>query len=343
MPAGYNAPARIEVQRDKGWAGYATASFLYWQAIQENMELGIVVPDGTLSELFVTDAISPSSPGKMLNMDFDFKPGFKVGVGSSFSYDGWDVFAEYTRYHGTNEKHFHPASSVKAILPLGINPDIIRISTAGIFNQAKEGWHLKMDFADLTLGRFFYVGKQLIVRPSLGVRGAWIRQQETLAFTNTNALFAAGGAALGTVKGFKSSVSQGVGPSLGLISQWKLGQGFSLGGTAWFDLLYTRYSMRTAETFSSFTDPTTNLQMQFSQAKDGVLRPHAMLELGLGWGSYFAQRKWHTDISLNYGFQAFWDQNVFRYFTNSQFPQFSCLPNGDLFVQGLNATIRFDF
>ncbi len=40
MMAGYNAPARIEVRGS--WDVYASGSFTYWQAIQENMELGVV-------------------------------------------------------------------------------------------------------------------------------------------------------------------------------------------------------------------------------------------------------------------------------------------------------------
>src|SRR3989344_625583 len=39
MPA-YSAPARIDVRG--AWDFYAFGSFTYWQAIQENMELGIV-------------------------------------------------------------------------------------------------------------------------------------------------------------------------------------------------------------------------------------------------------------------------------------------------------------
>src|SRR5689334_20656896 len=37
---GYSAPARIEVRGT--WDVYATGSFLYWQASQENMEIGII-------------------------------------------------------------------------------------------------------------------------------------------------------------------------------------------------------------------------------------------------------------------------------------------------------------
>ena len=65
------------------------------------------------------------------------------------------------------------------------------------------------------------------------------------------------------------------------------------------------------------------------------------VELGLGWGSYFDCNNWHVDVTAGYGFQVFFDQNMFRNFNEGHLVQ--NLPNGNLNVHGLTATIRLDF
>jgi hypothetical protein len=75
----------------------------------------------------------------------------------------------------------------------------------------------------------------------------------------------------------------------------------------------------------------------------GVVRTHLDLELGLGWGTYFDDNNWHVDLSASYGFQVFFDQNMFRHFEDDVMIGLSSVANGNLYVQGLTATARFDF
>ncbi len=73
------------------------------------------------------------------------------------------------------------------------------------------------------------------------------------------------------------------------------------------------------------------------------LRAHADFELGLGWGTYFDNNNWHIDFSATYGFQIFWDQNMFRNFESSVAPAKSFAPNGNLYVHGVTLNADFDF
>jgi hypothetical protein len=89
------------------------------------------------------------------------------------------------------------------------------------------------------------------------------------------------------------------------------------------------------------TNPiTTNASV--SQEID-YLRTHLDLEMGFGWGTYFDDNNWHVDLSAVYGFQVFWDQNMFREFSNSTMQAKSFAPNGNLYVHGLTLSARFDF
>src|SRR5271157_2856702 len=94
FPAAYNAASRIEVQNS--WDIFATASFLYWYADQEGMDLAYSTGLTTASD--PTTVTNPLK-GSYDIMPFDFKPGFKVGLGMNFDFDNWVAFVEYTWLH----------------------------------------------------------------------------------------------------------------------------------------------------------------------------------------------------------------------------------------------------
>jgi hypothetical protein len=104
------------------------------------------------------------------------------------------------------------------------------------------------------------------------------------------------------------------------------------------DLTYSRYR-------SSLSSDSTSSDQTLSVKQSGIptVRPHVNLDLGLGWGSYFDNNNWHIDLAASYGFQVFWDQNMFRHFNDDVMQANSIMPNGSLYIQGLNVTARLDF
>jgi len=328
MMAAYNAPARIDVRG--AWDFYATGTFVYWQPLQDNMELAVA---STTRASLTSAAVNGSAgnPGNIINMDFDYKPGFKVGLGMNFDYDNWDGYAEYTWFHGTNTQSSN-ASSTGALFAFVGHPSIV--GTNG-YNTGSENWKLKMDFADVNLGRSYYVGTKLSFRPFMGARGAWIRQRANYTFVNDGTL---GFGTAGTLTSLNKSVSWGVGPSVGMSSNWMFGYGLRATGVVNADLLFTRYNTSIFELFTG-----NNLTFNTNQHHANTLRPHANLEMGFGWGSYFDNNNWHFDLLATYGFQVFWNQNMFRHYTDDVRLSNSNMPNGDLYVQGLNLSARLDF
>ena len=89
--AAYNAPARFDVKGT--WDLFTTLSFLYWQPREDGLSLALS-----------SYAEPQENPGKLFNMHFDYKPGFKIGVGSNFTHDNWNLFFEYTRLHGATKE-----------------------------------------------------------------------------------------------------------------------------------------------------------------------------------------------------------------------------------------------
>lgn len=328
MPA-YNAPARIDVRGS--WDLYAQGSFTYWQPIQENMELGLV-----------SDVAGGNTMlnGNIVNLDFDYKPGFKTGLGINFEHGDWDTFAEYTWFRG---KHTTATKLDRANSPDATIHPIALFPVNSSYYNASQSWRLHMDLLDWQLARSYYVGMKLSFRPFFAARAAWIRQNAKLNFEDNKETANAYASQQN-----KKSRSWGVGPRVGIGTNWMLGEGFRLFGNGGADVLFTQYTkLRSSQ---------VNLDQQGQQVEDerfvviqtkyNTLRTHLDLELGFGWGTYFDNNNWHVDLSAGYGFQVFFDQNMFRTFNNSTMSTglaVSNNPSGNLYVHGLTATLRFDF
>lgn len=323
MMAGYNAPCCIDV--DQSYDLFLSGSFIYWQPRQENMELGIV-SDLTDSNDIVN--------GKYVDLNFRYKPGFKVGLGMNFDYDQWDTFIEYTWFRSTEtvRKNLNPNNTEIHLIPAWQFPAFLNPT----YSSGSEKWKLRMDLIDWDLARNCFVGKKLCLRPFIGLRGAIIDQKVTVDYVNTTA------AALlisPSTYVHQKSHSWGIGPRVGIGSNWNLGAGYRLFGNGEFDVLFTQYNLRTVQAAIDSDDSTYSLK----QNNVNYLRTHVDLKLGLGWGSYFAKNKWHIDLAADYGFQVFFNQNMFRSVLSTDVVSKSILPNGNLYIQGLTATARFDF
>jgi hypothetical protein len=323
MAPGYNAPCRIEVQRPYDF--FLSGSFTYWQPIQENMELGVVSNSSATFDLV---------NGKAVDLDFDYKPGFKVGFGMNFDHDKWDTFAEYTWFRATEHvrRELDVNNAAITLLPAWQIPNFLNPQ----YQAGSEKWRLRMDLVDWDLGRSCTVGTKLCLRPFIGLRGAFIRQNVEVDYLNVTP------AALAIVPStsvHQSSHSWGVGPRVGLSSNWKFGKGFRVYTKEEVDVLFTQYDLKSRQTSA------VSVANQYIVKQDDAnyLRAHVELDLGLGWESYFISDKYHIDFSADYGFQVFFDQNMFRSAASAQAVGKSVVPNGNLYIHGLTATARFDF
>lgn len=343
MMAGYNAPARVDVRGS--WSLFTTGSFVFWQLSQDNMEVAFA--DNLSNTAYTTNN---QIQGNLVQMDFDYKPGFKVGLGVNFDHDDWDAFAEYTRIHTSNSTSTNGVSLASGapapLLPTWGHPYVIQTNA---YNTAFEHWHCNLDTINLDMGRVYYVGTQLTFRPFFGGRSALITQNVHVNYVNTGFANAAGTfvEVPGVMDVYQRNQSWSIGPRAGVNTNWMVGQGIRFFGNANADILYTKYKLQNKTTFiatntvGSFT--TGQNLFQISKERTIALRTHMELELGLGWGSYFDNNNWHIDLSAAYGFQVFFDQNMLSTFLNSSMPGRVLQPHGNLYAQGLTATVRFDF
>ena len=316
--AAYVAPARIDVKCP--WDFFAFGSFTYTQPMQDNMEYAVI--SNTTSTILGLD-------WEYQKTDMGFKPGFKVGLGMNFDRDDWDSLIQYTWFRGsqTTSSSVDPAGS-EGLVPLWSTPSAVDFFTSGSIK-----WRLNMDLLDYELGRWGYYGRQAIIRPFVGARAAWIRQKADTSYAdsvNSDSLIQN-----------ESTNSWAIGPRAGFQTNWMIGEGFRFYGNGAGDILFTRYT----KLKSSIETIVAGVLTSFGSTVEknlNTLRAHLECELGFGWGTYLDCNKWHIDLALGYGFQVFFDQNMFRHFEEAGAIH-STVDNGNLYMQGLNASIRLDF
>lgn len=334
----FNAPCRVGTC----WDFFATGSFIYWQAMEDGTDVGY-------APTFNSDGIQTGL--QLKQMDFDFKPGFKVGIGMNTDWDNWEVYAEYTWLHLTNSRSFSvsdgtaiPTSgevNIAPWVPTANGFPSSSLDVASISGTSMKGrWQLKLDVVDLELARCYYVGQRLTFRTHYGLRGAFIRQHYNATLSTVNSL---GGEFPAPVTSFNQSHNWGVGARGGVDTHWMFCSGFYLFGNAAASLLYTQfgddddvkvnYTQNTTTAFGVSETGTVNIE-----SGRRMLGPEFDMALGFGWADYIdCGNKWYLDLSAGYEFTTFFNQNAFRNFYSVN------VSDTNLYFHGLTVTVRLDF
>lgn len=316
MLAAYNTPDRIDVKRS--WDVFVDGAFIWWNGSEEGLELALSDPDGVAL---------PIDKGHIINLDFKYKPGFKIALGVRSQ---WDILANYTWFHfvdriSTSAPNPTPPGSLYA---LQIHPGNVQSISV---DRACEKWKVDLDMLDLEIANSYYVGTALSFRTFLGFKGLFLDQKLDANYRNelTTEMFQAK----------KKSSSWGLGPRIGVDTSWIVAGGLYFLGNIANSLLYTRYNISRKEQEAA---NSSQIAVQF---KDTIreLRPISEFQVGIGYGVYSFCRKFHLDICATYDFHLYWNQNVFRYFVSNVSEGTSFVENNDLFLHGLTLNIKLDF
>jgi len=310
-PAAYNASARIDVQCS--WDVFVTGSFIYWHVDQDAMDIAYPLYEDESSD-------------KIFVQNFDYKPGFKVGIGANFGHDQWVGLLEYTWLHQstTGSKTAFDDTAWEMTSWMAIT----QTSPAKDYDRVEGKWHANFDILDATLSRPFYQGRYLTILPFGGLRGAWIRQNLKIEADNSSYVNIS----------HNHSRCWAVGPRVGFQAHWLLGCGFRFEGGASASALFTRY---TKVTNNCSSNGATYSYMAFKDYN--TVRAMADIGVGLGWGSYFDRQNYHFDLLAAYDFNILWNQNMMREVCNIRTYYGTSSSAGDLHLHGLTATARFDF
>ena len=329
-------PERVCVQKKNPPSPYGVfveASFLYWYAAQDGMTVGysgdIVGDLGTY----------PSPVIQFLAQPFEYKPGFKVGVG--YGTNEWEVEAQYTWIR--NQTSISADTSKNPTFGDGNIPVWVSAWFAAGYiptPHLSSSWKLAMDWVDVTGAKSYSKYEAMTIAPFGGIRALWIRQSFLVKETAP-----LGGSGLPPgASSFSYTNCWGLGPVCGASGRCPIGAGFTLEANGGLSLLFTQYTtlFRKEENVNTNGESpeadVTNLKLRIKDYN--CVRPAANLGLGLGWQRSLYEGIYRLHFAATYDFNVFWDQNMLHYLQDAYSNFFIA---NDLFLHGLTLTGRFEF
>jgi hypothetical protein len=285
--------------------------FLYWQATEP--------VDWTLN----TNASTTDQYVEFRNIEYDFTPGFRVGVGSSAQCQ-WGAKLYYTRFFTEGEDAVSGDVTpvflaAKMALPPHQSPPFFQ--TGNI--QAKIDYNVM----DLDCGKSFCPTESLRSRPVLGLRGAWINQAFNSEFQGSWS----GAITSETVDERIENDFWGIGPKLGIensLNLWR-GERSEINFTMNF---YTAYLLGfwaiKDVTITTKNTGTSSFNIPIDDRDFGALTFQAMVGLHFRCGNWNATAGYEINDWLN----------QCQIFDDATGPH-----NNDLILQGLSARISYSF
>lgn len=290
------ALARAEVD-GQGW--FITADVLYWQARVCGTEYA-----------YSDDGPSANYPikGDTKTASFDWEWGLRVGLGYNLDYDGWDIRTRYTWFDTSGSGSIN-AGLNNSIIPLRGSSAITTTpgSTTNQFifcTSANSTYDFEYNAIDLEMGRAYFVSRDLSFRPHWGLKTAWIDQQQNTYYTGGTPANNNVGLQGNTVTIKDESDFWGLGPRVGVDTQWHLGNGFSFFGNVAGALLFGSFDVTHKEYYSIDNDHTINLT-----ADRRAFSPTVQMQLGLHYGRYINCNRQHIGVSLGFEANYWWRQN----------------------------------
>jgi hypothetical protein len=295
---------------------YIVGSFIYWRASFDDFtDVGVVSP--------IADNENKIN---LKNPHYPYAPGLKLGIGYNFPSDAWDLFLNWT-YLKTRPRLTLNAISNNAIVPAlelnGINPP--PFSAEG----SKSKGHIKIDVGDLEIGRNFFAGSFLALRPFGGAKAIWFDTFYKTTFSGTSGTGTTPSTISDAQDSFKTKIL-GIGPRLGINTRWSLG---------------TSYAAFLFNTSGSLMWENTRTTLKGSYIENGLhqggiakIHPrtiHPLLEVfaGIDFGGCIGD----SDVAIY--FSAGWEAQWWFH----QIPNTFVLPSQSLNLQGLTTSLRLDF
>jgi hypothetical protein len=311
-----NPPANFDTSIRESWQG----SFVYWSVTQDYMDVARA-------------STEPGNNQTVTGVDyqhyFNYQPGFKIAISTELYRclpDGWVIDTVYTRLHS---QLFHskmaPNDQKWTANNWFISPpfDAVRYTSK---------WKMNLDVLEEFLNRPFYVGRQLILNPCVGLRILLISQAFRINFFNdlNERAYSIN---------YSRSISTGL--YLGMKSRWLLGKGVYFEGnvaTSYLPVNLPKISHRELGSYGGTPNASgthTFVHKPFSTSEGGF---------GFGWGTYYnvedeKRSKTYTayfDLSARWDWMILWEQNLMRKWVGELAGLAN--PTGDLNMNGFTFT-----
>jgi hypothetical protein len=301
----------------------ATADFIWWKSYLGNMEYAWA---GVFDNQLVQVPDSPSK-GNIKTPDFDFAPGFKIGLGVVFLHDGWDLYANYTWLANQEEKTSVIGQSGVGLISLFPTTPSSLVTQA--IAKATCTWEQKFNVLDLELGRNFFISRYLTLKPFFGLKFDWIEEEfEERYFGHPNTR----GQLIDLMR--KERVF-GVGIRAGLDTVWHFTRNWGLYGDFAVTALWSDFHTIIKEQTFFSNDFVPNDAIN-SYEKIQQVTPVYEASLGLIYMLWFNKDRYLFYTKLG------WEEQVWVHY-NQIIPANFNIKAGNLSLHGLTAEVGFTF
>ena len=123
---------------------------------------------------------STLSPGKAVEQNFGYDPGFKLGVQLPMQNDGWNVDLSWTYFH-TTPPQTHVVDPDGTLFPCLTDANFFTPANRQV-SVVKGSWSLNMDVLDCTFRRPLVIGSSTVINPIFGVKGCFVRQEVSVNY-----------------------------------------------------------------------------------------------------------------------------------------------------------------
>ena len=303
---------------------YVTGEFIYWKAREDEM----------IFSAFVDITSTPSRTERSfrpIELEFQYDPGFKLGLGGDLPFDGWDLYLNWT--------HFHTVPTIsKSSNQANIVSYDVAASETLLFGarRMKQSWNLMFNSLDFDWGRRFYLSRTLTVRPSFGGKAAWVHQKLRSFLLDTESIV---GGIPGNTESFATRNNfWGIGPYLAFEGKWTFGYGIGLYGEISGAILWGKFEQISAirnnglqQTQQGQTLASFEGNFQFETHR---VRPTTQAFIGLDWEWCFIPKWLSLNLRAGYETQIFWSQFI---------GAFQGFEESDLTFEGFTFMGRIDF
>lgn len=301
---------------------FVTADFIWWKPNQEGT---------SVSYPGYSNGTSNAPSGTALYPNFEFQPGFKLGVGTTMRHDGWDLYANWTwfRSEDVNGRH-HTKGSETQWTDLSYSNNGTTAPSIWAVQNASTRWNMHFNVIDLELGRNFWISKYLTLRPHFGLKTAWIHQNQHVEFDGIGTDAAA---SLASTEKAELDFKQhfwGLGLRTGLNTSWHFNRNWSIYGDFALAALWTDYD-------NSRGDENETTELKTFRGNTDVHTIEPVLEIGLG---LMYQTWWHND-DYQFTVAAGWEEQV--WFDHNQNMNVNARRQGNFTLQGLTVKFGFEF
>lgn len=297
---------------------FITADFILWVAKEAGLGFATSgVPSAA--------PVSTQSQGKVTYPNTKIKPGFKVGLGLVLDHDCWDIDAEYTwlRSNQSTKTVTNTTNDMIALVNTqSQNSHILNVTTAS------GSWDLTFNNIDLSLGRNYWNSNFLSMRPFVGLKGSWQKQN-----WNVNYLYTSD--SLEDDAKMKQNF-WGVGTRAGLEGAFYFNKEFSIYGDFALSALWSQFKNKHKIRHRTVGDATYQYRENWKGSYHNVA-PVLEMALGLRWDTWVSCEEYHFMLQAGWELQQWWSQNNFA---NAAYNNGV---RGDLSLQGLTIEARFDF